>query len=130
MVENKLKLPLSGEFKSLFPKSTLNSRPEIESPNGAPCQISPVAENQHKDGKFFSKKFLNKETGRWNQMHICGFKNCWIQFDKQSNMVDHIRTHSGVKPHFCQRCNVSFKQKGQLTKHLKTSRHLRGGLLS
>ena len=51
----------------------------------------------------------------------CSFKDCNKVFIKQSNLKDHIRTHTGEKPYICSHpgCGKTFSQHGNLKKHEK-----------
>ena len=74
-----------------------------------------------RDGIYYTKKVYNKETKRYNQMYFCGY--CDENFDKNSNVKDHLRTHTNCRPYKCKECKSSFKQQGQLTKHKNTKKH-------
>ena len=54
-------------------------------------------------------------------MYFCAY--CNDGFDKNSNVKDHLRIHTGLRPYSCEICHTAFKQQGQLTKHKKTSKH-------
>lgn len=55
-------------------------------------------------------------------MYFCYF--CDEDFDKNSNVKDHLRIHTNMRPYKCDVCRTSFKQQGQLTKHKKTKKHI------
>jgi len=62
-----------------------------------------VLEDSHERPKYFK----------------CTFKGCEKIFPKESNLNDHIRTHTGERPYKCQHdgCGKSFSQLGNLRKH-------------
>lgn len=69
--------------------------------------------------KYYRKKVINPKTERNNSILICGQPNCLKEFKKKCNMLDHLRTHSGLKPFSCTHCSMSFKQRAQLSKHMQ-----------
>ena len=69
------------------------------------------------EGSYIKKKLLRSETQRMNTTLVCGFDGCDKEFAKKCNMLDHLRTHSGVKPYSCKQCGKAFKQRAQLYKH-------------
>ena len=73
---------------------------------------------------YYKKKVLNEETQRLNTVLICGEPACRREFNKKCNLIDHLRIHSGLKPHMCPICRKGFKQRAQLYKHKTT--HLSG----
>lgn len=52
-------------------------------------------------------------------IYKCTFEGWNKEFTRTWNMLDHARTHKGVKPYKCQWCPRQFTQKGNLQKHLK-----------
>ena len=59
--------------------------------------------------------------GRGRGKYICD--TCGIRCKKPSMLKKHIRTHTNVRPFTCKYCNLSFKTKGNLTKHMKSKAH-------
>ena len=45
---------------------------------------------------------------------------CFKVFDRNSNLVQHYRTHTGEKPFNCQLCDSKFAQKIHLVRHQAT----------
>ncbi|CAL8092881.1 unnamed protein product [Calicophoron daubneyi] len=48
---------------------------------------------------------------------------CGLTCHKPCLLRKHYRTHSNVRPYVCQHCDVSFKTRGNLSKHMKSRYH-------
>ncbi|XP_044015284.1 metacaspase-3-like isoform X2 [Aphidius gifuensis] len=59
--------------------------------------------------------------GRGRGKYICN--KCGIRCKKPSMLRKHIRSHTDVRPYTCEYCVMSFKTKGNLTKHTKSKSH-------
>ena len=58
---------------------------------------------------------LSEETGRMRQLLEC--QTCQKTFTKLSNMKDHLKQHTGLRPYFCSLCGVGFIQKSNRNRH-------------
>lgn len=61
-----------------------------------------------KEGIYYTKKVYNPDTKRFNLLYFCYY--CDEDFDKNSNVKDHLRIHTNVRPYNCEICNTAFKQ--------------------
>ena len=70
---------------------------------------------------FYSQNLEEKQEKDKIKYYRCSFKECNKVFPKQSNLKDHIRTHTGEKPYICFHpgCGKTFSQHGNLKKHEK-----------
>ena len=50
----------------------------------------------------------NELTGRYNQHFQCNFPGCGIIFKKSSNIRNHFKKHTGLKPFVCVACGKVF----------------------
>lgn len=49
---------------------------------------------------------------------------CGAKKSKLSELKQHLFTHENLRPFICYHCDISFKTKGNLVKHVKTKAHL------
>jgi len=52
-------------------------------------------------------------------IYVWEFNSCHKKFTRTWNLLDHARTHKGIKPYECQYWKRRYTQKGNLRKHLK-----------
>jgi KRAB domain-containing zinc finger protein len=74
-------------------------------------------------GSYTIKSVTKKHSLRPSSNYRCHEGQCRKVFGKLSNMINHLRVHTGERPFACFDCKVSFKQKGQMVKHNMTQRH-------
>lgn len=58
--------------------------------------------------------------GRGRGRYVCAM--CGVRCKKPS-LRKHLRSHTDVRPHHCHVCDVGFKTKGNLSKHLNSKAH-------
>lgn len=61
------------------------------------------------------KKYPRKSSG---DKYIC--QHCAKAFAHQSNLIVHVRLHTGEKPYLCQECGKAFSETGKLRNHSRT----------
>ncbi|KAM4617600.1 uncharacterized protein O3C94_021550 [Discoglossus pictus] len=72
-----------------------------------------------KPNTFESKpQVVDQDTTSDKKPHICPY--CDRCFTKESEMVNHHRTHTVKRPYFCQKCGKRFSQRANLAKHHRT----------
>jgi len=59
--------------------------------------------------------------GRGRGRYVCA--TCGVRCKKPSVLRKHLRSHTDVRPHHCHVCDVGFKTKGNLSKHLNSKAH-------
>ncbi|CAI2360132.1 unnamed protein product [Moneuplotes crassus] len=58
-------------------------------------------------------------TGKPLPKYVCKYKgSCNKKFERTWKLLDHCRTHSGVRPYSCTICGRKFTQKGNRNKHM------------
>lgn len=73
-----------------------------------------------KSRKLFTKTYMtNEKTGRMNQLLQCSL--CPSSFTKLCNALDHARMHIDYRPFTCSTCGLTFAQKGNLKRHVKSA---------
>jgi len=59
--------------------------------------------------------------GRGRGRYVCA--KCGVRCKKPSVLRKHLQSHTDVRPHHCDICDVGFKTKGNLSKHLNSKAH-------
>ncbi|XP_030374102.1 zinc finger protein with KRAB and SCAN domains 3 [Scaptodrosophila lebanonensis] len=64
------------------------------------------------------KIFVGNSSDKKEYKYICDI--CGNMYPSQSRLTEHIKVHSGVKPHECEICGHAFAQAQQLARHMNT----------
>lgn len=91
----------------------------VEEDKGKEGPNAQAAEASRSDDKgcliFPAMKKRGVEGDMENRPYKC--THCNWAFTKSSNLVSHIRTHSGLKPHVCDLCGKAYSHQGTLQQH-------------
>lgn len=76
--------------------------------------------NLLKGFRYEYKEISNFRTKKPQAIFICKEGDCLMEFTRSWNLLNHVRSHRGLRPYTWQICKHQFTQKGNLKKHIKT----------
>ena len=90
------------------------------------CSRSAESEVSQKRVWIFPGGYRSTEAyvyvrGRGRGRYVCA--TCGVRCKKPSVLRKHLRSHTDIRPHHCHVCDVGFKTKGNLSKHLNSKAH-------
>ena len=68
---------------------------------------------------FLIHRVFRKETGKYQTIYECKYKNCLRLFRVKYNFKDHLKAHLRIKPFTCPECGKPFTQLSNMKTHLK-----------
>lgn len=104
-----------GSQDELTPTSE-SELPQVQQPLPVEPQRSDELPNDRAGGKPPVGWYRVPGDGR--PMYECHF--CQRKFGWKSNLMDHLRTHTGEKPFKCSMCPMAFALSSTMVKHLRT----------
>merc|ERR1719384_2197757 len=69
--------------------------------------------------KVKGEKDADGEIGKKKEVHLNQCDQCDYSFKKPSDLIRHIRTHTGERPYSCDICEKKFTVKSTLRTHMK-----------
>ncbi|XP_060647506.1 zinc finger and SCAN domain-containing protein 12 [Drosophila nasuta] len=110
---------LSSDDESYLPKAKTKTPPRLLNRVRQPRKVQqkPKTGGSHTDTLLEEKKVGRKPRDKHSN-YICDV--CGNIYPSQARLTEHMKFHSGIKPHECEICGRGFVQNQQLVRHMNT----------
>lgn len=115
-------IPLPYKATTLTPAFDLGSIPSPMIPSPSTSSDWSMSDMPESPGSKTAVKGTLVNAGVGRGKHVC--TECGIRARKPSLLKKHMITHANLRPFICCYCNIGFKTKGNLVKHMKTQNHV------
>lgn len=90
-------------------------------PSSAPPILSPIPRKAPwPTSKASTPKTPSRPPSRTERKFTCSFAGCSKAYFKPSRLSEHMRTHTGERPHVCDECGQTYLRASHLAAHLRT----------
>lgn len=106
---------LASASSSVLPSAS--AQPSISAPPRPP---SPIPRKAAKPRTPTKSSTPSRPPSRTERRFACTFAGCTKAYFKPSRLAEHVRTHTGERPHVCDECRQTYLRASHLAAHLRT----------